>query len=85
MAIPKDAKDYAQTLINIWGRQKYGGEDGDRFTFSVERGDDGYCETCSSPYSYVSVKKNGREVAEMRDVEIHTLLAEIMCPLHSKD
>lgn len=84
MKAPDSAQDYAQTLINIWGRQKYGGNEGDKFTFDVLRGDDGYCETCSSPYAYVSVQKNGREVAELRDVEMHVLLAEIMCPVQPK-
>lgn len=74
---------HAEHLINIWGRNKYGGTEEDYFSFSIENGDDGYCETCSSPYSYVSVRKNGAEVAELRNVEIHQLLAEILDPLNA--
>lgn len=69
--------------------------DGTKFSLVVEGRDSGYCETCSSPYSAVVVyaeipvpavlktktRSTSKEVDELRDVEIHTLLNEILAVL----
>jgi hypothetical protein len=96
-----------QALIDRWAAQKYPEVPaGATFILDMGGGDDGYCETCSSPYEAVFVyaivdgkpwpeKKKGRtgrtdypsdarlkynqlEVGEIRDVQLHELLNEIL-------
>lgn len=73
----------AQRLINLWGQRKYPKFPDATFRFETETRDDGYCETCSSPYSVVVIYArpvNGREeeVGELRDVYIHDVLSDIL-------
>lgn len=72
------AKKTTQELIDLWGSREYPEHAGKKFRLSVEKGSDGYCETCWNEYAYLSVQADNKEIAELTYISMVDLMTDIL-------